>query len=171
MTVRDHHSTPGGTGLLARVAPLRRRLRTRAGGAGLLLAATLVALLWPNSPRGDSYDRFWHTELAIRVAGAELALDLRHLVNDGLMAFFFFVVGLEVKHELVLGELADRRRAAVGWESARPAERAADRPGRRARDAGPRRRLPAADLRPAGPAGTLRVAPAGRPRRGPLPHG
>ena len=112
MTALDRRSTPGG-GLLARLAPLRRRLRTQAGGAGLLLAATVLALLWANSPWGGSYDAFWHTELAVRVAGAELALDLRHLVNDGLMAFFFFVVGLEVKRELVLGELADPRRAAV----------------------------------------------------------
>ena len=106
-------STSGGSGLLARVAPLRQRLRTEAGGAGLLLAATLVALLWANSPFGDGYDAFWHTEFAVRFAGAELALDLQHWVNDGLMVFFFFVVGLEIKRELVMGELTDRRRAAV----------------------------------------------------------
>ncbi|MGY1643429.1 Na+/H+ antiporter NhaA [Geodermatophilus sp. SYSU D00703] len=106
-------SSPGGSGLLARVAPLRRRLRTEAGSAGLLLVATVVALLWANSPVGDSYDAFWHTELAISVGGAELSLDLQHWVNDGLMVFFFFVVGLEIKRELVMGELTDRRRAAV----------------------------------------------------------
>ena len=100
-------------GLLVGLAPLGRRLRTEAGGAGLLLAATVAALLWANSPIRDNYDAFWHTELAVRVAGAELSLDLRHWVNDGLMALFFFVVGLEVKRELALGELADRRRAAV----------------------------------------------------------
>jgi Na+/H+ antiporter NhaA len=103
----------GGRGLLARVAPLRRSLRTEAGSAGLLLAATVVALLWANSPMGDSYDTFWHTEFALRMGGAELALDLQHWVNDGLMVFFFFVVGLEIKRELVIGELTDRRRAAV----------------------------------------------------------
>ncbi|WP_158579913.1 Na+/H+ antiporter NhaA [Geodermatophilus marinus] len=106
-------SALGGSGLLARVAPLRRRLRTEAGGAGLLLLATVVAVLWANSPFGDSYDDFWHTELAVRVGGAELSLDLQHWVNDGLMVFFFFVVGLEIKRELVMGELTDRRRAAV----------------------------------------------------------
>jgi Na+/H+ antiporter NhaA len=106
-------STSGGRGLLARVAPLQQRLRTEAGGAGLLLAATVVALLWANSPWGESYDSFWHTEFAVRFAGAELALDLQHWVNDGLMVFFFFVVGLEIKRELVMGELTDRRRAAV----------------------------------------------------------
>jgi Na+:H+ antiporter, NhaA family len=106
-------SPGGGHGLLARVAPLRRRLRTEAGSAGLLLLATVVALLWANSPAGDSYDAFWHTEFAVRVGGTELALDLQHWVNDGLMVFFFFVVGLEIKRELVMGELTDRRRAAV----------------------------------------------------------
>ncbi|WNB86194.1 Na+/H+ antiporter NhaA [Cellulomonas sp. ATA003] len=100
-------------GLLTRVAPLGRRLRTEAGGAALLLAATVAALGWANSPWGETYDAFWHTDLAVRVGASELSLDLRHWVNDGLMTFFFFVIGLEVKRELVLGELADRRRAAV----------------------------------------------------------
>lgn len=57
----DRQSSPGGSGLLARVAPLRRRLRTEAGSAGLLLLATVVALLWDNSPLGDRYDTFWNT--------------------------------------------------------------------------------------------------------------
>jgi Na+/H+ antiporter NhaA len=113
VTDLDRMSMPGEAGLLSRVAPLRHRLRTEAGGAGLLLAATIAALLWANSPFGDSYEDFWHTEVAFRVGGAELALDLQHWVNDGLMAFFFYVIGLEVKRELVLGELADRRRATV----------------------------------------------------------
>ncbi len=111
---QDGARTPAGPGgLLGRAAPLGRRLRTEAGGAGLLLAATLAALVWANSAWGSTYDTFWHTELAVRVGGAELSLDLQHWVNDGLMTFFFFVIGLEVKRELVLGELADRRRVAV----------------------------------------------------------
>lgn len=81
--------------------------------AVLLLLATVAALVWANSPWGDSYTSFWHTEFAVRLGGAELSLSLQHWVNDGLMAFFFFIVGLEVKRELVLGELADRRRAMV----------------------------------------------------------
>ncbi len=97
------------------------RLRARLSGltspdlaaAGLLLAATVAALVWANSPAGDSYGSFWHTEVAVRVGGRELSLSLVHWVNDGLMALFFFVVGLEVKRELVLGELSDRRRAMV----------------------------------------------------------
>ncbi|MGR7026294.1 Na+/H+ antiporter NhaA [Geodermatophilus sp. URMC 62] len=109
----DGQSAPGGSGLPARVAPLRRSLRTEAGSAGLLLLATVAALAWANSPVGESYAAFWHTELALRWGGTELALDLQHWVNDGLMVFFFFVVGLEIKRELVIGDLTDRRRAAV----------------------------------------------------------
>ncbi|WP_432477681.1 Na+/H+ antiporter NhaA [Nocardioides sp. GXQ0305] len=113
MSADQSQSTSGVPGLLSRVAPLGQRLRTDAGGAILLLAATILALLWANSPFKETYEQFWHTEMAFRVAGAELALDLQHWVNDGLMAFFFFVIGLEVKRELVLGELADRRRMAI----------------------------------------------------------
>jgi NhaA family Na+:H+ antiporter len=113
MTIGNHR--PESSGLLVRAAPLGQRLRSEAGGAGLLLAATLIALVWANSPVGDSYQKFWHTEVAIQAGSAHLSLDLRHWVNDGLMAIFFFVIGLEVKRELVLGELADRRRAAVPY--------------------------------------------------------
>ncbi|MGE3289090.1 MAG: Na+/H+ antiporter NhaA [Pseudonocardia sp.] len=91
--------------------PVRRFLRTEAGSAGLLLAATVAALLWANL--GSGYTAFWDTELAISLGDHELSLSLQHWVNDGLMVFFFFVVGLEVKRELVMGELTDRRRAAV----------------------------------------------------------
>ncbi|GAB3447415.1 Na+/H+ antiporter NhaA [Actinophytocola sediminis] len=100
--------------VLAQLArPFRVYLANPAAAAGLLLAATVIALLWANSPWSASYDAFWHTELAISFGGGELSLDLRHWVNDGLMVFFFFVVGLEVKRELAVGELADRRTAAV----------------------------------------------------------
>jgi NhaA family Na+:H+ antiporter len=74
-------------------------------GGIVLAAATVVALVWANvDPSG--YEDVWHTSLP-------LDLDLRHFVNDGLMALFFFVVGLEIKRELVLGELRDPRTAAL----------------------------------------------------------
>jgi NhaA family Na+:H+ antiporter len=112
-TTRGRSASPV-RGLAAQMtAPLRRYLSTEAGSAGLLLAATVAALVWANSPVSASYTAFWETELAFRAGGTELALDLQHWVNDGLMVFFFFVVGLEVKRELVMGELTDRRRAAV----------------------------------------------------------
>ncbi|QGK69132.1 Na+/H+ antiporter NhaA [Allosaccharopolyspora coralli] len=94
-------------------ASLRRFASTESNSAGLLLAATVLALLWANSPWSASYSAFWETPLAMRLGDAELNLDLRHWVNDGLMVFFFFVVGLEVKREIALGELSSWRRSAV----------------------------------------------------------
>jgi Na+/H+ antiporter NhaA len=90
--------------------PLRRFLLTEAGSAGLLLGATVVALVWANSPWSESYQSLWSTETVIRVGSHALALDLQHWVNDGLMALFFFVIGLEVRYELSVGELTERRR-------------------------------------------------------------
>lgn len=81
--------------------------------AGFLLGATLLALLWANSPFGETYQTFWHTELSISLGDHAIALDLAHWVNDGLMALFFFVVGLEVKREFAMGELTDRSRASI----------------------------------------------------------
>ena len=95
------------------VTPLRRLLGWEAAAAALLLGATVLALAWANSPWGQSYDTFWHTELALRLGDRELSLDLRHWVNDGLMVFFFFVVGLELRRELEMGGLTDAQRATV----------------------------------------------------------
>jgi Na+/H+ antiporter NhaA len=79
--------------------------------AGFLLVATIVALVWANV--GQSYESFWHTPVTIQIGDYVVSLDLKHWVNDGLMTLFFFVVGLEVKRELTIGELTDRARAAV----------------------------------------------------------
>lgn len=81
--------------------------------AAILVAATLLAVVWVNSPIGDTYDEFWHLKAGFVLGPYELILDLKHWVNDGLMALFFFTIGLEVKRELAIGELTDRRRAAV----------------------------------------------------------
>ena len=97
--------------LIAR--PLRTFLDTEAAGGIVLLAATLAALVWVNSPVGESYESLWGVELRLSVGGLEWAEDLRHVVNDGLMTLFFFVVGLEIKRELVVGELNNVRRAAL----------------------------------------------------------
>ncbi len=93
--------------------PLSRYLRTEAGGAGLLVAATAVALLWANSPWSDSYFSLWSTDAAVAIGDASISMDLAHWVNDGLMALFFFVIGLEVRRELSIGELTRRRRIVV----------------------------------------------------------
>jgi Na+/H+ antiporter NhaA len=94
-------------------APIREFVATENASAVVLLAATVVALLWVNSPWGSTYERVWSAELELRLAGAELALSLREWVNDGLMAFFFFVVGLEIRREFDMGELRERRRVAT----------------------------------------------------------
>jgi Na+:H+ antiporter, NhaA family len=102
---------PGPPSRLPRPAitvPLRRFLATEVGSGALLIAATALALLWANSPWGDSYERLWATEAGVRVGDLELVLDLRHWVDDGLMALFFLVVGLEVTREVAIGELRDR---------------------------------------------------------------
>jgi NhaA family Na+:H+ antiporter len=82
-----------------------------ASGGVVLVAAAAVALVWANSPLGGVYDSLWHTELTLGVGELSLTEDLQHWVNDALMALFFFVVGLEIKRELVTGELRDRRSA------------------------------------------------------------
>jgi Na+/H+ antiporter NhaA len=92
--------------------PLREFLRTETGGAAFLLAAALVALVWVNVD-ASSYNSLWSTTLSIRISDAGVSLDLRDWVNSGLMTFFFFVVGLEARREIDLGELRERRRSVV----------------------------------------------------------
>jgi Na+/H+ antiporter NhaA len=93
----------------SRQTSLRRFLRTQTGSAAVLLGATIAALVWANASPA-SYQAVWHTQLSIRLGGAGLAQDLHGWVNSGLMAFFFFVVGLEARREFDLGELRERRR-------------------------------------------------------------
>jgi Na+:H+ antiporter, NhaA family len=95
------------------IAPLREFLQTESAGGIVLVVAALIALVWANSPWQDSYQDLWNTDLAISLGERTLDLDLREWVNDGLMAIFFFVVGLEIKRELVEGELRGVRRAAL----------------------------------------------------------
>src|SRR6476660_933179 len=92
--------------------PLRTFLRTETGGAAVLLAATIAALVWVNVD-ASSYDDLWTTVLSIHVGDAGVALELREWVNSGLMTFFFFVLGLEARREFDLGELRERRRFAL----------------------------------------------------------
>ncbi|MDE0169435.1 MAG: Na+/H+ antiporter NhaA [bacterium] len=88
--------------------------RSAASGIVLVIAA-VIAMLWANLPVfGDSYQTFWHDlHLDLSLGPVHLYEDLKHLVNDGLMTIFFLVVGLEIKRELVLGELRDPRKAAL----------------------------------------------------------
>jgi NhaA family Na+:H+ antiporter len=95
------------------VQPLQSFLDHEAAGGLVLLGAAVVALAWANSPWKAGYEDLWTTELTVRLGSWSVAEDLRHWVNDGLMALFFLVVGLEIKRELLIGELRDPRTAAV----------------------------------------------------------
>src|SRR5437899_2911211 len=94
-------------------APVRDFLSTETGSAAVLLAAALAALAWANLPWSHSYESVWRTTLSIRLGGGTLSTDLRHWINEGLMTFFFLVVGLEAKREFDVGELRERRRLAI----------------------------------------------------------
>jgi Na+/H+ antiporter NhaA len=89
--------------------PLRQFLRTETGGAAILLAASVAALIWVNIDAG-SYERVWNTTVSARIGGGSVSLPLRQWINEGLMTLFFFVVGLQARWEFDLGELRDRRR-------------------------------------------------------------
>ena len=99
---------------LARAAqPVVRFLRIEAAGGILLLIATMAALVWANSPWREGYESFWETTIRLDVGSYRFESDLTHFVNDLLMALFFFVVGMEIKREMVVGELRDRRSIAL----------------------------------------------------------
>jgi NhaA family Na+:H+ antiporter len=94
--------------------PLRDFFESTVAGGILLLAAAIAALIWSNSPWADSYAMLWEeTYLTIGLGDAALSMSLHHWINDGLMAIFFLVVGLEIKRELLVGELASVRRATL----------------------------------------------------------
>lgn len=90
--------------------PLRRYLATESGSATILVIATVVALAWSNSPWSQTYEAIWATDASLRIGTFGIEMDLAHWINDGLMAVFFFVVGMEVRRDLAIGELTDRRR-------------------------------------------------------------
>jgi Na+:H+ antiporter, NhaA family len=93
--------------------PLTTFLHREAAGGIVLMACAIVALLWANSPWGGAYTALWGTKVTIGADGFGLSETLLHWINDGLMAIFFFVVGLEIKRELLVGELAAPRQAAL----------------------------------------------------------
>lgn len=93
--------------------PIAGFLKVEAAGGMVLLVAAVAAMVLANSPWSDAYESFLHTEVDLTLGGLRLDGDVAHWVNDALMVFFFFVVGLEIKYEIVSGELRDPRRAAV----------------------------------------------------------
>ncbi len=95
------------------VRPFQEFADKSSSGGILLIAAAIVALVWANSPWGDSYTELWGTKLSVGLGGFSLEKNLTHWINDGLMAIFFLVVGLEIKREILVGELSSPRRAAL----------------------------------------------------------
>ncbi len=107
----SHHEDPLLGSRRVVLSPFRDFLHTEAAGGVVLVLATIVALIWANSPWKESYFDLWHTHLAVTIGSHSINLDLQEWVNDGLMAIFFLVVGLEIKRELVEGELREPRTA------------------------------------------------------------
>jgi len=115
MDRRRKHAQPPIVRLLS---PLRDFLATETAGGILLAGGAVAALVWANSPWSASYERLWASKISIGVAGHTLELDLQHWINDGLMAIFFLVVGLEIKRELTTGHLSSRRSALLPFAAA-----------------------------------------------------
>lgn len=84
----------------------------------LLLLSAVIALVWANSPWAASYFHLWETHLAVGAGDFVIDMSLHHWINDGLMAVFFFVVGLEIKREVLVGELASPKKAALSVAAA-----------------------------------------------------
>ena len=119
MSVEAGDSGSSGFPRIVRLLPTRfsrdpKSARTTENtAAGLLLAATVIAILWANSPWSEGYWALLNTRVGFSFGDVEFDLTVKNLINDGLMTFFFFIVGLEVMAEFTIGELTDRARAAV----------------------------------------------------------
>jgi len=88
--------------------PLQRFLHTEAAGGVVLLIAAISALIIANSAFGPAFEAFWETPVGINFGPIQWENSLRHWINDGLVTLFFFVVGLEIKREMVTGELSKK---------------------------------------------------------------
>lgn len=95
------------------VDPIKQFFHIQAASGVVLLVVTLTALVFANSPSAAGFLAFWKIPVGFRIGSLQMSHPLRHWINDGLMAIFFFVIGLEVKRELVMGELQDLRKAVL----------------------------------------------------------
>jgi NhaA family Na+:H+ antiporter len=98
--------------------PFARFLKIEAAAGGLLLLAVLLALVLANSPWQEAFLGFWETPIGLTFGPLDFTRSLRHWINDGLMTLFFFVLSLELKREIVLGELRNPRQAALPFAGA-----------------------------------------------------
>lgn len=108
----DPNANPSINPRMAPVPSIFQQFIQKTGGSGVfLLSAALIALLWANSPFSNSYVNLWETRIVIGIGQFALSDSLLHWINDGLMAIFFLVVGLEIKREVLVGELSRPRQA------------------------------------------------------------
>ena len=91
--------------------PFRKFTEIEATSSLVLLSMTVLALVWANSPWGHIYEHLKHFPIGFSIGDMEVKMGLEHWINDGLMAIFFFVVGMEIKREMVMGELSSRSKA------------------------------------------------------------
>jgi NhaA family Na+:H+ antiporter len=106
MTTIERNSLPAGIR-----STFQRFIQTETSSGVVLLTMAVIALAWANSPWADSYHSLWHQSVRLQAGGWLLEKSLAHWINDGLMALFFLYVGLEIKRELLVGELSSVRRA------------------------------------------------------------
>ncbi len=99
-------------------SPFSRFTNTEALSGLLLIICAVIALIWANSGFGESYDAIWHTHLALGFGDFMIDKPLHIWINDGLMALFFFYVGLEIKQEVMVGELSDLKQATLPFFAA-----------------------------------------------------
>ncbi len=95
------------------LSPVQKFLHTETSGGIVLIIATVIAMIWANSQFAQSYFNLWHQYITLDFGIVELKYSLHHWINDGLMVIFFFVVGLEIKRELIAGELSSLKKATL----------------------------------------------------------
>lgn len=95
------------------IRPFKRFAAIEGAGGIILLIMTVIALVWANSPWAAGYEHFWHTPITLEIGPYTLTNSLVHWIDDGLMGIFFFFVGLEIKREVLVGELASLKKSAL----------------------------------------------------------
>ena len=113
MSASSAHLSPGDAPVARILRPFQRFAEQETSSGIVLLGCAIAALAWANSPWGESYVHLWEQPITIGGARFGLTMSLHAWINDGLMAIFFFVVGLEIKRELLIGELSTRQTAAL----------------------------------------------------------
>lgn len=98
--------------------PFQKFIKTESLAGMLLFGATIIALIWANSPFGSYYENLWQSEIGITIHNFELKKPLILWINDGLMAIFFFLIGLELKRELLIGEINTLKKASFPFIAA-----------------------------------------------------